>query len=253
MPRKRSGLGHRHPPIFLAAHKALVPPPEPSTIRAWREWLVHQYEPGYWVGRQIPPFLAASPTRQAGARGRVRWLLALPLLAIISLSWLGLVAALVASPDERQPVPSQTATGGLIDFHVIFPCWVPEAVKPVPGVGVSQSDRGTALISYEPRRPSHVLGGLVPSRVGLYLRERRDQFGLGRLSLPGQKQRVGDIDVAVASDADEPSINHAMWVKDGIVFEMAGAGVTTDELLAVAESTFEPCTRANQYLPPTTA
>jgi hypothetical protein len=121
---------------------------------------------------------------------------------------------------------------------------VPGKVLETPSVGISPSDSHTALISYAPRRPSYALGGLVPSRVGLYIEERRDQLGLASLlRLPGNKERVGDVDVIVAPEGEDPSIRSVSWLREGLRFEMGGAGVTTEELLAVVQSMRQSCSR----------
>jgi hypothetical protein len=244
MPRKRPGLGHRRPvPTVASRRERRLLPSEPPAVRQWREWLTHQYEPGYWVGRRIPPFLVRH-RRGSWLRNGVRWALAIPMLALIASSWLILVAGLLRTPDDRQPFPRRLASHEMIDFHVVFPCWVPAGLVEHPSVGVSPSDPHTALISYAPRRPSHALGGLVPSRVGLYIEERRDQLGLASLlRLPGTKERVGDIDVIVAPESDDPSIRSVSWVRDGLRFEMGGAGFTTEELLAVVQSMRQSCSR----------
>jgi len=245
MPRKRVGLGHRRPtPILTSRRAPRLMPSEPPSVRRWREWLNHQYEPGYWVGPRIPPFLIGRG-RGSWPRNIARWaLLALPILAIIASSWLFLVAALLHSHDERQPMPRRPASQEFVDFHLVFPCWVPESLVEAPSVGAAPWDPHTALISYQPRRPSYSLGGLVPSRVGLYIEEQRDQLGLASLlRQPGTKERAGDIDVIVAPEGDDPSIRALSWVHDGIRFEMGGAGLTTEELLAVVRSMRQACSR----------
>jgi hypothetical protein len=80
--------------------------------------------------------------------------------------------------------------------------------------------------------------------VGLYIEERRDQLGpASLLRLPGTKQRVDDMDVVVAPDTEDPSIRTVSWVRNGLRFELGGAGFTTDELLAVVQSMRQSCTR----------
>jgi hypothetical protein len=36
---------------------------EPEAVREWREWSDHQYNPGYWTGGKIPPFLKGKNRR----------------------------------------------------------------------------------------------------------------------------------------------------------------------------------------------
>jgi hypothetical protein len=163
------------------------------------------------------------------------------MLGVVCFSWLFLVAGLVSGPDDRQPVPGHRIVPGTVDFHPVFPCWLPDEVVENPWVGVAGSDPRAALISYPPRRPSYALGGLVPSRVGLYLKERRDQFQLGtRLLPPVERRLVGDVEVALGS-LDDGAYQLLTWVNEGVVFELGGAGLATDELLAVVESTLQPC------------
>src|SRR4051812_8688858 len=149
MPRKRPGFGHRRVEQSLL-HSRSSTVTEPQAITAWREWLSHQYEPGYWVGTRIPPFLSGA-FRGRARHGSVRWLLALPLLLlfgsapIISSVW-------TFQQNDAQPKVGLEAVQRSVDFELLFPCALPETVNRLPAIAsFSQPSSSTraALITFQ--------------------------------------------------------------------------------------------------------
>lgn len=54
----------------------VAPQEEPYAIAMYREWAEHRYDPGYYLGGRIPPYLRRSPANRRGRRN-YSWFLVL--------------------------------------------------------------------------------------------------------------------------------------------------------------------------------
>ena len=83
---------------------------EAPALRAYREWIAHRYDPGYFTGGCLPPFMRATDFNR---RGRRLFGLSLLLQGIVMLP----VFLLLAEPGAQRlaavPHPMMAIAGGL--------------------------------------------------------------------------------------------------------------------------------------------